>query len=184
MRFSVVRNYDQCFRAVFAARSNLGYSPSEAAELEAMAELALVGDWWNQLALLEPGSIAGKVVRIAEKKCSKIASVDIVSFSNQLIVKVTPQTVGNYLSHLGAICHRQAERRTANRRSPLSPQSRSATWFRTVFRSRSSCALSWLWRRISSLSSATILPGPGGALPTSMSIVPSSLATTSASPIP
>ncbi len=40
---------------------------------------------------------------IAEKKCSDITSVDIVSFANQLIAKVTPQTVGNYMSHLGAV---------------------------------------------------------------------------------
>src|SRR5260370_17127567 len=28
---------------------------------------------------------------------------DIVAFANQLVAKVTPQTVANYLSHLGAV---------------------------------------------------------------------------------
>jgi integrase len=38
---------------------------------------------------------------IAEMKCSKITSADVVSFAQSL--KVAPQTVSNYLSHLGAI---------------------------------------------------------------------------------
>lgn len=40
---------------------------------------------------------------IANKPCSEITSADIVSFANQLVAKVVPQTVGNYLSHLGSI---------------------------------------------------------------------------------
>jgi len=40
---------------------------------------------------------------IANKSCSKIGSEDIVAFANQLVAKVTPQTVANYLSHLGAV---------------------------------------------------------------------------------
>ncbi len=40
---------------------------------------------------------------IANKNCSKIGSEDIVAFANQLVAKMTPQTVANYLSHLGAV---------------------------------------------------------------------------------
>jgi len=37
---------------------------------------------------------------IANRPCSTITSADIIVFANQLVSKVTPQTVGNYLSHL------------------------------------------------------------------------------------
>lgn len=40
---------------------------------------------------------------IADLRCSDITSDDIVSFARQLGAKVKPQTVANYLSHLGAI---------------------------------------------------------------------------------
>src|SRR6202011_5632441 len=40
---------------------------------------------------------------IANQQCSTITSADIVAFANQLVAKVTPQTVANYLSHLGAV---------------------------------------------------------------------------------
>ena len=40
---------------------------------------------------------------IANKTCSEITSTDVIAFANQLIIKVSPQTVGNYLSHLGAV---------------------------------------------------------------------------------
>jgi hypothetical protein len=42
-----------------------------------------------------------KTFDIADMKCSTITSADIVSFAQAL--KVAPQTVGNYLSHLAAI---------------------------------------------------------------------------------
>jgi integrase len=42
-----------------------------------------------------------KTYDIAALKCSAIASADIVAFAREL--KVQPQTVGNYLSHLAAI---------------------------------------------------------------------------------
>ncbi len=42
-----------------------------------------------------------KTFDIAEMKCSEITSADIVSFAQSL--KVAPQTVSNYLSHLAAI---------------------------------------------------------------------------------
>ena len=42
-----------------------------------------------------------KTFDIASMKCSAITSADIVSFAQSL--KVAPQTVGNYLSHLAAI---------------------------------------------------------------------------------
>jgi hypothetical protein len=40
---------------------------------------------------------------IGNKNCSKIGSEDIVAFANQLVAKMTPQTMANYLSHLGAV---------------------------------------------------------------------------------
>ena len=40
---------------------------------------------------------------IANKKCSEITSADVVAFANELIANVSPSTVGNYLSHLGAV---------------------------------------------------------------------------------
>ncbi|MBV9981863.1 tyrosine-type recombinase/integrase [Bradyrhizobium sp.] len=44
-----------------------------------------------------------KAYDIANKPCSEITSADVIAFANQLVVKVTPQTVGNYLSHLAAV---------------------------------------------------------------------------------
>lgn len=44
-----------------------------------------------------------KTYDIANKPCSEITSTDIVSFANQLVANVTPQTVGNYMSHLGSV---------------------------------------------------------------------------------
>ena len=40
---------------------------------------------------------------IALKQCSTITSGDIVAFAQQLVSKVQPQTVANYLSHLSSI---------------------------------------------------------------------------------
>ena len=40
---------------------------------------------------------------LAEMRCSKIGSPDIIAFANQLSAGRQPQTVQNYLSHLGAI---------------------------------------------------------------------------------
>lgn len=40
---------------------------------------------------------------IANKRCSEITSTDVVALANELIVNVAPSTVGNYLSHLGAV---------------------------------------------------------------------------------
>ena len=40
---------------------------------------------------------------IGNQQCSTITSADIVAFANQLVSKVTPQTVANYLSHLAAV---------------------------------------------------------------------------------
>jgi integrase len=40
---------------------------------------------------------------IANKRCSKIGSADIVAFANELVARMTPQTVANHLSHLGAV---------------------------------------------------------------------------------
>lgn len=40
---------------------------------------------------------------IAAMRCSQIASADVITLAQTLAQKVQPQTVGNYLSHLGAI---------------------------------------------------------------------------------
>jgi integrase len=40
---------------------------------------------------------------IGNQQCSTITSADIIAFANQLVSKVTPQTVANYLSHLAAV---------------------------------------------------------------------------------
>jgi hypothetical protein len=45
-----------------------------------------------------------KTFPIADKRCSQINSVDIVAFAQQKLGEgVKSQTIGNYLSHLGAI---------------------------------------------------------------------------------
>ena len=71
--------------------------------------LALVIDRYADESIKEIGRTKAQVLRaiksydIANKSCSKIGSEDIVAFANQLVAKVTPQTVANYLSHLGAV---------------------------------------------------------------------------------
>jgi len=71
--------------------------------------LALVIDRYVDESTKEIGRTKAQVLRaiksydIANKSCSKIGSEDIVAFANQLVAKVTPQTVANYLSHLGAV---------------------------------------------------------------------------------
>lgn len=40
---------------------------------------------------------------ISEMRCSQIRSADVISLARTLAQKVQPQTVGNYLSHLGAV---------------------------------------------------------------------------------
>ncbi len=44
-----------------------------------------------------------KTYDIADQPCSEIRSQDIVAFAKQLGARMKPQTVGNYLSHLGAV---------------------------------------------------------------------------------
>ena len=44
-----------------------------------------------------------KTYDIADKPCSEIQSKDIVEFARQVGATVQPQTVSNYLSHLGAV---------------------------------------------------------------------------------
>jgi hypothetical protein len=71
--------------------------------------LAFVIDRYVDESIKEIGRTKAQVLRaiksydIANKSCSKIGSEDIVAFANQLVAKVTPQTVANYLSHLGAV---------------------------------------------------------------------------------
>jgi integrase len=71
--------------------------------------LAAVIDRYVDESIKEIGRTKAQVLRaiksydIANKNCSKIGSEDIVAFANQLVAKMTPQTVANYLSHLGAV---------------------------------------------------------------------------------
>lgn len=44
-----------------------------------------------------------KRYEIGELRCSTIGSTELVAFANELATKVKPQTVSNYLSHLGAV---------------------------------------------------------------------------------
>ncbi|WP_213772865.1 tyrosine-type recombinase/integrase [Bradyrhizobium sp. dw_78] len=72
-------------------------------------DLATVIDQYVRESIKEIGKTKAQVLRaikeypIAQKRCSTITSEDIVAFAQQRVAKVTPQTVGNYLSHLGAI---------------------------------------------------------------------------------
>jgi integrase len=71
--------------------------------------LASVIDRYTKESIKDIGRTKTQVLRtikrydIASRKCSTITSADIIAFANQLISKVTPQTVGNYLSHLAAV---------------------------------------------------------------------------------
>ena len=71
--------------------------------------LAEVIDRYTNESIKQIGRTKAQVLRaiksydIANKLCSDITSADILEFANQLVVKVKPQTVGNYLSHLGAV---------------------------------------------------------------------------------
>ncbi len=71
--------------------------------------LAAVIDRYTDESIKKIGRTKGQVLRaikgydIANKTCSEITSADVISFANQLVVNVTPQTVANYLSHLAAV---------------------------------------------------------------------------------
>jgi integrase len=71
--------------------------------------LASVIDQYTDESIKEIGRTKAQVLRaikrydIANKPCSEITSADIVSFANQLVARVAPQTVGNYMSHLGSV---------------------------------------------------------------------------------
>jgi integrase len=71
--------------------------------------LASVIDQYTDESLKQIGRTKAQVLRaiknydIANKPCSEITSADIVAFANQLVAKVAPQTVGNYMSHLGSV---------------------------------------------------------------------------------
>ena len=71
--------------------------------------LASVIDRYTDESIKKIGRTKAQVLRaiknydIANKKCSEITSADVVAFANELIANVSPSTVGNYLSHLGAI---------------------------------------------------------------------------------
>jgi hypothetical protein len=40
---------------------------------------------------------------LANLRCSAVGSDEISAFAAELVKKVEPQTVGNYISHLGAV---------------------------------------------------------------------------------
>jgi integrase len=71
--------------------------------------LAAVIDRYTDESIKKIGRTKAQVLRavktydIASKTCSEITSTDVIAFANQLIIKVTPQTVANYLSHLAAV---------------------------------------------------------------------------------
>jgi integrase len=71
--------------------------------------LASVIDQYTDESIKEIGRTKAQVLRaikrydIANMPCSEITSADIVSFANQLVARVAPQTVGNYMSHLGSV---------------------------------------------------------------------------------
>jgi integrase len=71
--------------------------------------LAAVIDRYTDESIKKIGRTKAQVLRaiktydIASKTCSEITSADVIAFANQLIIKVTPQTVANYLSHLAAV---------------------------------------------------------------------------------
>jgi integrase len=71
--------------------------------------LSLVIDRYTLESIKEIGRTKAQVLRaiktydLASKPCSEITSADIIAFANQLVAKVKPQTVANYLAHLGAI---------------------------------------------------------------------------------
>ena len=71
--------------------------------------LAVVIDRYTDESIKKIGRTKAQVLRaiktydIASKICSEITSTDVIAFANQLIIKVTPPTVANYLSHLAAV---------------------------------------------------------------------------------
>ena len=71
--------------------------------------LAAVIDRYTDESIKKIGRTKAQVLRaiktydIASKTCSEITSTDVIAFANQLIIKVSPQTVANYLSHLAAV---------------------------------------------------------------------------------
>ncbi len=71
--------------------------------------LTAVIDRYTDESIKKIGRTKAQVLRaiknydIANKRCSEITSTDVVAFANELIIKVAPSTVGNYLSHLAAV---------------------------------------------------------------------------------
>ena len=71
--------------------------------------LATVIDRYTGESIKKIGRTKAQVLRaiknydVASKACSEITSADVLSFANQLVANVAPQTVANYLSHLAAV---------------------------------------------------------------------------------
>lgn len=90
------------------ARRNLP-SPAHSIVFRPDPTLAAVIDRYTNESIKRIGRTKAQVLRtiktydIANKRCSEITSVDVIAFSNQLVSKVKPQTVANYLSHLAAV---------------------------------------------------------------------------------
>lgn len=91
---------DEALNAEIAAKSNNGRVPT----------LADAIDRYIRDSRKEMGRTKAQVLKsikefdIADKPCNAISSTDIVAFAREkLETGVQPQTVGNYLSHLGAV---------------------------------------------------------------------------------
>ncbi len=71
--------------------------------------LAEVIDRYTDESLKKIGKTKAQVLKaikgyeIGDMRCSQIASADVISLASTLAKKVQPQTVANYLSHLGAV---------------------------------------------------------------------------------
>jgi hypothetical protein len=71
--------------------------------------LASVIDRYTEESVKDIGRTKMQVLRairrydIANQQCSTITSADIIAFANQLVSKVTPWTIANYLSHLAPV---------------------------------------------------------------------------------
>jgi hypothetical protein len=101
--------------------------------------LGSVIDRYTEESIKDIGRTKTQVLRaikrydIANRQCSTITSADIIAFANQLVSKVTPQTVGNYLSRpTRCRCARATmrPRRSAPRRrcSPSTTRASARRW--------------------------------------------------------
>jgi len=113
---TIVRREAKTFDRKQAASAWLERRETELARPGALERLAIsdppfcdVIDRYIAESKKEIGRTKAQVLRaikrydIANRRCSNITSADIVTFANQLVAKITPATVSNYLSHLSAV---------------------------------------------------------------------------------